>query len=209
MCLFFSRKIPLIMARTMWGPGVLWAAGAKVEVLGKSNVAPDTAYVFAANHQSFLDIACLFYAIPSNLYFIAKKEVMWMPFIGFFMWATGMIFVDRKNRERAIASMDRAGRLIKSGKNVLIFPEGTRSHDGQVKAFKKGAFMMAAKADLPIVPVAVSGTEVSMPAKSFKVTPHPVKVSIGAPISIGKEESIDDFIKSVRGTMIAMKQQID
>ncbi|MDH5367407.1 MAG: 1-acyl-sn-glycerol-3-phosphate acyltransferase [Cyclobacteriaceae bacterium] len=207
MLLTFNRKIALVMARTMHGPGVLWGAGIKLKVEGKENFPRDQPFIFASNHQSHLDIPCLFTAIPVNLHFIAKKELKWVPFIGWFLAATGMIFLDRSNKKKAVESLDKAGVIIKKGKNVIVFPEGTRQISGKLGVFKKGSFMLSMKADIPIVPVSISGTEKVLPPNTLKVIPQEVTVRIGKPIAaVTKKEDIHQFIKEVRSTVEQMKE---
>ncbi len=206
MLLTLNRKLALVMARTMFSPGILWAAGIKIKVEGKENIDAYTPYIFVSNHMSHLDIPCLFYAIPSNLHFIAKKELKWVPFLGWFIAATGMIFVDRGNRAKAIASMNRAGELIKKGKSVIVFPEGTRSRSGTTKSFKKGSFMMAIQSEIPVVPVSIINTDVVFPVGAFNIKPHEVIVKIGAPIKpVENKEQVQQFINEVREVIIKQK----
>lgn len=192
------------MARTMFAPGILWGCGVKLKVAGGELLAKDESYVFVSNHLSYLDIPALFRAIPHNLHFVAKKEIKWVPFIGWYMYATGMIFVDRSNRIKAIASLDRAGKLIKKGKDVLMFPEGTRSKTGTIGEFKKGPFMLATKADIAVVPVAVLGTENVLPAGRFGLSPGEVLIRIGEPMKIKSDQPIREFILEVREEVIRL-----
>lgn len=201
----FNRKLALIMARTMYGPGILWGAGIKLKVEGKENFPHDQPFIFASNHLSHLDIPCLFTAIPVNLHFIAKKELKWVPFIGWFLAATGMIFIDRSNKMKAIASLDQAGQVIKNGKNIIAFPEGTRQQDGELGIFKKGTFMMAQKAEIPIVPVSIKGTDNVLPANSMKFNPGTVVLKIGKPIAPpASKENTPAFIEEVRNAIAEM-----
>jgi 1-acyl-sn-glycerol-3-phosphate acyltransferase len=177
-------------------------------VLGTENLSKTESYVFVCNHLSYLDIPALFRAIPHNLHFVAKKEIKWVPFIGWYMYATGMIFVDRSNRNKAIASLDRAGKLIKKGRDVLMFPEGTRSKSGEIGEFKKGPFMLATKADIAIVPVAISGTEKVLPAGKFTISPSRVSVLIGKPMRMAKGQHINEYIKEVQGEVSKLKEQL-
>ena len=101
MVIFFSRKLPLWMARNIWAPGILFCYGAKVEKSGLENIDKNKPYIYIANHESFLDIAVLFRSIPVNLYFIGKEELKKMPFIGWYMAAVGMIFIDRSDRRKS------------------------------------------------------------------------------------------------------------
>ncbi len=193
------------MARTMWSPGILWICGARLEVSGIDNIDRSCSYIFVSNHLSFLDIPILFRVIPVNLYFVAKEEIKKMPFVGWYMWATGMIFIDRANRDKAFQSLKRAGKLIRNGKNVIMFPEGTRSKDGHVSQFKKGPFVLASESDLPVIPIALSGPEKIVPANAWTVNPGTVKVEIGKSYQKNSSESLNDFIAGVRSEMIGLK----
>lgn len=196
------------MARTMFAPGILWGCGAKLEVIGGQSLPKDESYVFVCNHLSYLDIPALFRAIPHNLHFVAKKEIKWVPFIGWYMYATEMIFVDRSNQVKAIASLDRAGKLIKKGKDVLMFPEGTRSKNGAIGDFKKGPFMLATKADIAIVPVAISGTENILRAGKFRLKSGKVTVSIGEPLRMKKSQDIKNYIAEVHQEVARLKTEL-
>jgi len=207
MILTFNRKVPVIMARTMWSPGILWGAGVRnIKVTGLDNIDKKKSYIFVSNHQSHLDIPSIIRSVPVNFYFIAKKELKWVPFLGQYVWATGMIFIDRSNRKKAIQSLDKAGKLIKKGKSVLAFPEGTRSLDGKLQRFKKGPFMLAIQHEIEIVPIAVEDTHKVLPSKSWKFTPHTVKVSVGKPIHPPKDKKealnfIDDVSAHIEEMM--------
>lgn len=205
--LTFNRKLALIMARTMHGPGILWGAGIKLKVEGKENFPHNQPFIFASNHLSHLDIPCLFTAIPVNLHFIAKKELKWVPFIGWFLAATGMIFIDRSNKKKAIASLDQAGQIIKNGKNIIAFPEGTRQIGGDLGVFKKGTFMMAQKAGIPVVPVCIIGTDKVLPVNSLKFNPNTVTLKIGKPIAppTTKEDTLT-FIKQVKDAVAELRK---
>lgn len=207
MILTFNRKIPVIMARTMWSPGILWGAGVKnIAVTGLENIDKKKSYIFVSNHQSTLDIPSIIRSIPINLYFIAKKELKWIPFLGQYVWATGMIFIDRSNRKKAIQSLNKAGKLINKGKSVLAFPEGTRSLDGNLQKFKKGSFMLAIQHEIEIVPIAIEGTCKVLPSRGRRFTPNNIKVSLSKPVHPPKDkkdiaELIDKVSKGIEGMM--------
>lgn len=194
------------MARTMWAPGILRGCGARMRVKGTENIDPNQSYIFVSNHQSYLDIPALFSMLPVNLYFVAKKEVKRVPFVGWYMHATGMIFIDRSNRSKAIASLKKAGQLIKKGKNVIMFPEGTRARNSQVATFKKGPFVMASQSDISIVPVAIKGAENILKPGTFRLRPGEVIVNIGTPIH-PKNESISDLIEHSRASVIDLLEE--
>ena len=106
--IFLNHKIPLIMARNHWGKVILWIAGLKLSVKGQSELDFSQPRIYVANHSSYMDIPCLFAGLPVNLYFIAKAEVKKIPFVGVFMMATRMIFLDRSSRQKSINSMNSA-----------------------------------------------------------------------------------------------------
>lgn len=173
------------MARTIWSPGILFIASAKTEVTGLENIEKNKTYIVAANHSSYLDIPLAFRVLPLNLHFIAKKELKKVPFLGWYMMATGMIFINRGNNKEASQSLKDAAVLIHDGKTVLIFPEGTVSEDGEVKRFKKGGFHLALEAGVEILPMSINGANDVWPTDSntnFKK--GTVKINIGKPISI-------------------------
>ncbi|MFY0606857.1 MAG: 1-acyl-sn-glycerol-3-phosphate acyltransferase [Cyclobacteriaceae bacterium] len=190
----FQNKIPVAMARSCWAPGILWCFGLKVSAIGTESLDKRQPYVFVSNHQSFLDIPILFRTIPNNLYFVAKKELKWIPFLGWYMMATGMIFIDRSDRKKAIQSLKRTGKLIKRGRSVLMFPEGTRSKDKSIAPFKKGPFVMAREAEVSVIPLGIR-EEGEMVAwgkwGKTKITVH-----VGAPIKF--KDDMPDFIAQAR-----------
>lgn len=193
------------MARNHWGKVILWIAGLKMSVKGKSELDFSKPNIYVANHSSYMDIPCLFAGLPVNLYFIAKAEVKKIPFVGIFMMATKMIFLDRTSRQKSVKSMNSAGELIKKGKSVLVFPEGTRSRSGELQNFKKGVFMLAYNSGLSIVPVHLKGTNHVMASDSLVVKPGKVQMNIGQPICSSDFENIQSFMEHTKSSMLALK----
>jgi len=192
--LTFSKKMPLIMARTVWSPIILWLAKTKTEITGLENIEKNKTYIVACNHLSFLDIPTLFRVLPLNLHFIGKHQLKKVPFIGWYMQATGMIFINRENNRAASKSLDDAALLIRNGKTVLIFPEGTVSENKVIKTFKKGGFSLAVKSEVEILPVSLKGTSDIWPIETnTKFNRGTVKINIGKPIS-----SIDCNLNDLR-----------
>lgn len=182
MILTLNRNVPLVLARRCWGPGLLWASGARLEIVGGEDLDWSKPLIFAVNHQSMIDIPVCFVALKANLRFVAKRGLAFVPFLGWYMWATKMVFVDRGNPRQAIPSMKRGAARIREGISILAFPEGTRSQDGEVGEFKKGTFMLALEAGVPIVPVAIYGARNVLARDGFRVRPGTIRVAIGAPI---------------------------
>lgn len=197
--LTLRRDLALTLARVAWGPGVLWLAGAKFEVAPLPDIDWNRPYIFVMNHQSMLDIAAGFTAAPVKLRFVAKESIRWMPFVGWYMWMTGMIFVDRSNKRRALQSLAKAGKRIRAGSNIIMFPEGTRSKDGKILPFKKGPFVLATEAGVPLLPVAVHGTASVMPRTGMRLRRGTVRVAIGQPVLVEEDgRNREDLIRRVR-----------
>lgn len=192
------------MARNQWGKVILWISGLKLRVRGHEQLDFSKPRIYIANHSSYMDIPCLFAGLPVNLYFIAKSEVKKIPFVGIFMMATRMIFLDRTSRQKSIKSMNDAGDLIKKGKSVLVFPEGTRSRTGTIQTFKKGAFMLAYNANLSIVPILLEGTNKVMPSDSLKVKPGKVLMTVGQPIDSNNFSDASSFMAHAKASMMSL-----
>jgi 1-acyl-sn-glycerol-3-phosphate acyltransferase len=159
----------------------LWLAGVKVIVSGRENIPAEQAVVFMSNHQSNCDPPALAPNLPPVL-IMAKQEVFRVPILGRGMRMRGFIPVDRQSREKAFAAVDLAVEALRKGSSFLVFPEGTRSGDGRLQAFKKGVFLMAMKAGAPIVPISVSGSSKIMRKGEFVVHPGTIRITIHDPI---------------------------
>jgi 1-acyl-sn-glycerol-3-phosphate acyltransferase len=172
-------------ARRLWARALLFVAGARVEVEGLEHLDPRRPTLYASNHQSTIDIPVLFVALPVDLRFIAKEQLRWVPLIGWYIQIAGHILIDRSNRSRAIASLDRAAADIARRRiSLLVFPEGTRSPDGRILPFKRGSFGLALKARIPVVPVTLEGSARVMPRRSWRVRPGLIRVRIGPPVDV-------------------------
>lgn len=135
--------------------------------------------IFMSNHESQLDPPVLVAALPLPAVYIAKKELKYMPFVGWAAWVAGVIFIDRGDRERALRSIKDAAQQIRGGKNVVIFPEGTRSLNGEMLHFKKGGFALAIDAGVPIVPMATVGGHQVLPPGRVRLQPGRYIVAVG------------------------------
>lgn len=200
----------LAMARRRWGPGLLHGAGARLAVEGGDDVDWAKPHLFVCNHQSMIDVPIAFVALGCNLRFIAKSELMNLPVLGHYMRSTGMISVDRDDRPGARQSILAAADRMRAGASVLAFPEGTRSTDGEIGPFKKGAFVVAIAAQVPVVPVAIEGAVRVLPRDGFRVRPGLVRVRIGSPIPTeGLTYDDRDLLRErVRAALIAQHQRI-
>jgi 1-acyl-sn-glycerol-3-phosphate acyltransferase len=177
-----SPKLPLTIARSLWLPVALWTVGARLAVEASPLTDFSQPALFVANHRSFYDIPALVGAIPANLRFLAKREVRKIPFLGLYAAAMGMVFIDRADSESSRTGVDLMSDLLRDGASMASFPEGTRSRSGKLLPFKTGSFVAAIKSGVPVVPVAISGSEKVLPSDGFAPRPGLIRVSIGEPI---------------------------
>lgn len=189
-----------------WGRWLLMGIGCRVKIYGRENLLPGQPYVFACNHSSALDIPVLFKALPSNFRWIAKKELFDISLFGPAMRAAGYIAIDRSNRRAAMHSLEVASARIKAGASVVIFPEGTRSKDGGLGEFKSGGFLLALKAEQPIVPVMIKGAFDILPAHTLLLKPGKITVRIGTPLAVDKVllKERDNLAEVVRNEMLKL-----
>lgn len=166
----------------LWSRIVLGVPGVKLEVAQRAPLDPRRPYIVMANHASMIDIWAVLLAVPVPFRFIAKKQLGAIPLFGWAMRAGRFIFIDRQNAASARRSIAEAARRIKSGQSVVIFPEGTRTRDGRLNAFKKGGFHLALDSGAAIVPVAIHGSRALMPRGSALIRSGTVRVDIGEPI---------------------------
>lgn len=164
-------------------------AGIRVEASGFENI-PSGVCIFAANHASNLDPMVFFPAIPRRISVLIKKELLRIPILSAGMRVAKFVAVDRRDPEAAAASVDRAVRYLQEGLSFAVFPEGTRSPDGRLRPFKKGAVLMGIQAGVPIVPVAIGGTQNLMRKGSRRINAGKITVHFGAPVE-ASQFSID------------------
>jgi len=166
----------------IWGKGILFISGIRVRVKGMSFVDPDQSYIFMANHQSNFDIPVLLAHLKVQFRWLAKAELFKIPVFGKAMRKAGYISIDRSDRKSAFLSLKKAAETIQNGTSVLIFPEGTRSADGRLRSFKKGGFVLATEAGVPVVPVILYGTRSIMPREGLTIRPGDVTLRILPPV---------------------------
>ena len=170
--------------------GVIWArvnsivTPMVVETRGKLNIDKTQSYVIVSNHQSQYDIFVLYGWLGIDFKWVMKMELRKVPALGIACEKIGHIFIDRSNTEAALRSLDEAKSKIVNGTSVIFFPEGTRSLDGNLGNFKKGAFKMALDLGIPILPVTISGTRAILPTKSFDLFPGRATMTIHPPVDI-------------------------
>ncbi|HAO20639.1 MAG TPA: 1-acyl-sn-glycerol-3-phosphate acyltransferase [Desulfobacteraceae bacterium] len=166
----------------LWAKALLLVSGIRVKVIGKSNLDPSRAYVYMCNHQSNADIPVLMGCLNVQFRWLAKAELFRIPLFGYAMKRTGAVSIDRSDSRSGLRSFKQAAKTIRDGTSVVIFPEGTRSMDGNISPFKRGGFMLAIEAGVPIVPLILHGTRAVMPKKHLAITPGDVVLEIRPPI---------------------------
>lgn len=165
-----------------WARVLVGNAGIRLRTEHPERLDPASRYVLIANHYSYLDIPCLLAAVEQPCRFFAKKSLFQIPLFGWAIARSGFIPIDRKNRRTAVESMNLAAERIKKGNTIAIFPEEGRTSTRELKPFQRGAFLLAIRSGLPIVPIAIDGTFEVLPVGKFLVNPGLVTVRIGNPI---------------------------
>lgn len=191
----------------IWAKFLAFISGIPVTINGLENLPKNEAVIFASNHQGAADILILLACIPVRFTFIVKKELLEVPFFGWYLKNAGYVGVDRGSRRGAIQMFSNAADRLKAGDNILIFPEGTRSPDGTLQEFKRGSLLLAFKAKVRIVPIAISGSFNIMRKKSYVINPTPIKMNIGKPISLEKygndsDAANDDLRNIIQGMLL-------
>jgi 1-acyl-sn-glycerol-3-phosphate acyltransferase len=160
-----------------WARISLLIAGVRLEIHGRQYLPAHGPVIYMANHQSNFDILALFAGLPVQFRWLAKEELFSVPLFGFAMRRTGYIPIDRSDRKKAREGMEEAVRRINEGTSVVIFPEGTRSPDATLLPFKKGGFILALQAQVPVMPVAIDGSGVIMPKHSLLIRSGTIRIN--------------------------------
>jgi len=181
--LAFFGADPAHRGASFWGRVTLHLAGIRMRIEGAENLPQSGPALFMANHASNFDIPALYAGLQLQFRWLAKKELFDIPLFGAAMRRAGYIAIDRSDRKKALLSLKKAAERIRDGASVAIFPEGTRSPDGQLLPFKRGGFTLAVQSGAPIVPVVILGTRKINPKGSLTVHGGTVRLRFLPPIA--------------------------
>jgi 1-acyl-sn-glycerol-3-phosphate acyltransferase len=190
----------------VWARMILKTGSIPVRVEGLENIEPARAVVYAANHLSALDIPVLYVGIPGQFRIMAKKELFRYPMLGWHLKRSGQIPIVVGDAHASVGSLKRAGRALRKGLPLMVFPEGGRSPNGRLQPFMGGAFFAAIAEQVPVVPVAIVGTYELLPINSFHVLPGEVEMIIGPPIATAgmRLRDMDKLAAQVREAIAEM-----
>ncbi len=198
--MIFRSGDPSHRVASFWAWTILRICGIRVKLHGAENLVAGDAYVLASNHQSLFDTPILFAYLPLSFRILYKKSLNRIPFLGWHIYMSGHVAVERHNPTKARESLDHAAERIRTGTSVAVFPEGTRSYDGVMRPFKKGSFRLAIKAGSPVVPITIVDSHRVMRRGRVTVYPRTVELWIHPPISVGglTEEDASALMNDVR-----------
>jgi 1-acyl-sn-glycerol-3-phosphate acyltransferase len=196
-------------ART-WSRMILKTVFTPVEIIGRENI-PSEPAVYAANHSSALDIPLIYSTLPMQFRIMAKIELFRYPFMGWHLRRSGQIPIDEK--ELNLGGVKKAIKTLKSGMSLMVFPEGGRTANGEIKPFQSGAFYMAIKSGVPVVPMAIIGAFEALKMNTFVVHPQKLKLVIGQPIpttdySAREMEALAEKVKSAIEEMYYARAEV-
>ena len=196
------------LATGRWAATILWGARVKVAVEDPEQLGTGRGQILVSNHQSWFDVFALAAALPVRYSFVGKKELSRIPFLGHAWEKVGHVAIDRGDHQSALTSLQSVdGQVRDRARTIIMFPEGTRSPSGTLTRFKKGAFVMAIKAQVPVVPVALIGTRRIMKKGSWRIESGHVTIRVGHPISTAglTLRDRDRLSKQAREAIAALK----
>jgi len=178
----------------LWAKGVFLLCGLRLVVRGIEKLDFTRNYVYVSNHASLLDIPAVIAGVPDQIRLVYKKELEKIPVFGWGLKWGSYIGIDRGNRAEAMRSIEEAARKIREGASAFLYAEGTRTLDGKLQPFKRGAFNLAVRSGVPVVPLTINGTFSILPKHSLGINPGTVELVLDDPIAVdpegGKEEEL-------------------
>ena len=188
----------------VWARLMTWLSLVRVSVRGRENISRDTSSVFVANHQGAYDIFAIYGWLGHNFKWMMKKSLRKIPMVGYACYKAGHIYVDRGSTAGILETMKTAEARLSHGMSVVVFPEGSRSTDGAVHAFKRGAYMLATEFNLPVVPVTIDGAFKVMPRQARLPRPGHITITIHRPIEASADgHDLQTLMQQSRDAIIA------
>ena len=206
-CLVVPSGNAVLPLARFWARIILALCRVKLVVEGGSRIAAPGPYLFLANHQSQFDILAVVLAIPLQFRILAKQELFYIPIFGWVLKLSGFVGIDRSNREKAIRSLEHAAQRLRAGTSLLIYAEGTRSPDGKLLPFKKGGFVLAIQAGVPIIPITIQGSREILAKGSLRIRPGTIHLGIGEPIDPARY-SLDEKERLMQEVRTAMEHAL-
>ncbi len=198
----FNNTAPIHWVQMTWCRLFFYWLFIPVSVDGLENIQAGQSYVFVANHASMFDVFLIYGWLPVVFKWLMKKELRKIPFVGTACKAAGHIYVDRSNARASLASLNQIKEQLRDGVCTVIFPEGTRSKNGQVGRFHSGAFQIAHDLKLPVIPLSLTGCYEVQKKGEWFVHRHPVHLHVGQPIHLEQFEDKNEAMEAVRQTVI-------
>ncbi|KGN77490.1 acyl-phosphate glycerol 3-phosphate acyltransferase [Porphyromonadaceae bacterium COT-184 OH4590] len=186
-----------------WGRAICAISFVRVKVVGDENYEKNKSYIFIANHQSIYDIFVVYGWLINKFKWVMKNTLRKIPFVGLACHKAGHIFIDRSNPIRAKRSLDEAKKKLRNGSSIVIFAEGSRTKNGKLGKFKRGAFKIAEDLKLPIIPVSIKGTFDIMPVFSYYIKPGKITVTFHEAIDTQNlnEQTMEEIIETTRNVI--------
>ncbi len=190
----------------IWSWGLLKVSRIKLEVEGLEHIDQNGQYIFISNHTSAFDILAIYWGIRNKNGMLAKKQLKYIPFFGWAMWAAGHFFIDRKDHKKALVVMDQVAVLMsqRQDHSLVVFVEGTRGLDGQLGQFKKGAFMLSLDTGIPVVPVIINGAFLAKRKKENRITATTIRLTVLSPMDPANysKDSRQQYVNDARALFI-------
>ena len=208
-CAFFTKHpAPNYHLSRIWSRVVAWACGVTWSLHNADKAVKGQSYIICPNHQSHTDILALLLGLPTPYRWVIKKELINIPVFGMGLARTGAIVLDRTNKAKAFRILKEEAHKASGGWSVLIYPEGTRSADGHIQKFKRGAFIMAVNTGVPILPVTVNGAAKILRKGTLVIRPGHITITLCDPIPTeGLTE--DDIPQLMEKTRSAIEEHFD
>lgn len=192
---------------TYWARTNLAMAGLRIQIQGLERLDPKGPYIFMPNHASFLDILLALAYIPYNFRIITKEEMFGTPFMGWLLKRSCQIPINRSNPRKGLVSLRQAFNRVKEGISIVVFPEGTRTANGEIQDFKPTVFILPIRAGVPVVPVLIEGTYAALKRGSILLNPVPLKLTFFPPVSSASFKERDRWLyaKKVQEVLISSR----